>query len=121
MFEFKIQHKDKTNIAKTGPTKMSRHGAFFTKKGRFNMKNKKIKFLSNHSGGILGGISTGEDIIIRLAIKSVASITKKQKTITNLKQNTTIQTFGRHDSCLAPRIIPVAENMAAIVLVDFLL
>ena len=84
-------------------------------------KNGKIKFLSNHSGGILGGISTGQDIVLRLAIKPVASISKKQKTITKNGKNVTIQTFGRHDCCLAPRIIPVAESMAAIVLADFLL
>lgn len=83
-------------------------------------KNGKIKFLSNHSGGILGGISTGEDIVIRLAIKPVASISIKQKTITKSGKNTTIQTFGRHDCCLAPRIIPVAESMAALVLTDYL-
>ena len=81
-------------------------------------KGGKTKFLSNNSGGILGGISTGEDIIIRIAIKPVPSISKKQKTITSKNKNTTIQTFGRHDCCLAPRIIPVAESMAAIVLAD---
>ena len=84
-------------------------------------KNGKIKALSNNCGGILGGISTGEDIIIRLAIKPVPSISKKLKTVTNKGKNTTIQTLGRHDCCLAPRIIPVAESMAAIVLTDMLL
>jgi chorismate synthase len=69
----------------------------------------------------LGGISTGEDIIIRLAVKPVSSIAKTQKTIDKSGKNTKIQTFGRHDICLAPRIIPVAESMAAIVLANFLL
>lgn len=78
----------------------------------------KIKFVSNNHGGILGGISTGADIIIRLAIKPVPSIAKKQQTITKTLKNTSIEVFGRHDSCLAPRIIPVAEAMAAIVLID---
>lgn len=87
---------------------------------QIRIRNNKIKFLSNHSGGILGGISTGEDIIVRLAIKPVASISLKQKTITKSGKNTTIQIFGRHDCCLAPRIIPVAESMAAIVLANFL-
>ncbi len=68
-------------------------------------KSKEIAFLSNKAGGILGGISTGEDIIIRLAVKPVPSI----------------KLPGRHDTCLAPRIIPVAEAMAAIVLTDHLL
>ncbi|MFH1533373.1 MAG: chorismate synthase [Nitrospirota bacterium] len=84
-------------------------------------KSGKIKALSNNCGGILGGISTGENIIIRLAIKPVPSISKKLKTVTNKGKNTTIKTLGRHDCCLAPRIIPVAESMAAIVLADKLL
>jgi chorismate synthase len=85
------------------------------------IKNGKIKFLSNNSGGILGGISTGEDIVIRLAIKPTPSIEKSQQTITDKLKNTTIKTLGRHDICLAPRIIPVAESMAAITILDFLL
>lgn len=81
-------------------------------------KDGKVHFLSNNSGGILGGISTGEDIIIRLAIKPVPSVSKKLKTIDKSGKNTTIKTLGRHDCCLAPRIIPVAEAMAALVLAD---
>jgi len=81
----------------------------------------KIKFLSNNHGGILGGISTGADIVIRLAVKPVPSIAKKQKTISKNLKNTVVEVLGRHDSCLAPRIIPVAEAMAAIVLTDQLL
>lgn len=78
----------------------------------------KVKFLSNNSGGILGGISTSEDIIIRLAIKPVPSISLKLKTISRSGRNVEIATLGRHDCCLAPRIIPVAESMAALVIVD---
>jgi chorismate synthase len=81
-------------------------------------KGGKVQFLSNNSGGILGGISTGEDIIIRLGIKPVPSISKKLKTITKSGKNAEIATLGRHDCCLAPRIIPVAESMAALVLAD---
>lgn len=81
-------------------------------------KESKVKFLSNNAGGILGGISTGEDIIIRLAIKPVPSISKKLKTISRSGKNAEIATLGRHDCCLAPRIIPVAESMAALVIVD---
>ncbi len=80
----------------------------------------KIKFASNNHGGILGGISTGEDIILTLAIKPVPSISIPQKTISNKGKNTEICTLGRHDTCLAPRIIPVAEAMAAIVVADAL-
>jgi len=87
------------------------------------MKNAggKVKFLTNNCGGILGGISTGEDIVIRLAIKPVPSISKELKTITTSGKNISIKTLGRHDCCLAPRIIPVAENMAAIVITDHFL
>lgn len=85
---------------------------------QITVKGGKVKFLSNNSGGILGGISTGEDIIIRLGIKPVPSISKPLKTITKSGENTKIATLGRHDCCLAPRIIPVAESMAALVLVD---
>lgn len=81
-------------------------------------KGGKANFLSNNSGGILGGISTGQDIIIRLAIKPVPSISLKLKTISKSGKNAEIATLGRHDCCLAPRIIPVAESMAALVLVD---
>ncbi len=88
---------------------------------QMEIKNREIHFLSNNAGGILGGISTGEDIIIRLAIKPVPSIAKLQKTITKDLKNTEIQVLGRHDCCLAPRIIPVAEAMCAIVLTDMLL
>ncbi len=88
---------------------------------QMEFKNNKIKFFSNNSGGILGGISTGEDIVIRLAVKPVPSIGKNQKTITEQNKNTTIEIVGRHDICLAPRIIPVAEAMIAITLVDLLL
>ncbi|MBU1151572.1 chorismate synthase [Patescibacteria group bacterium] len=81
----------------------------------------KNKFLSNNSGGILGGISTGEDIVLRLAIKPVPSIALKQKTINTKGKNAIIQTHGRHDCCLAPRIIAVAEAMAALTIMDFYL
>ncbi len=88
---------------------------------QMKIKNGKINFLTNNCGGILGGISTGEDIILRLAIKPVPSISKPLKTVTKNNKNTTIKTLGRHDCCIAPRIIPVAESMAAITLIDQLL
>jgi len=88
---------------------------------QMTMKDKKVQFLSNNAGGILGGISTGEDIIIRLAIKPVPSISKELSTITKTGKNTKIKTLGRHDCCLAPRIIPVAESMAAVTILDSLL
>jgi chorismate synthase len=88
-----------------------------------NQKTKPLTptFLSNNAGGILGGISNGNTIIARLAIKPTPSIAKLQKTITTSGENTEIEVMGRHDTCLAPRIIPVAESMAAIVVLDHLL
>lgn len=75
-------------------------------------------FYSNHAGGILGGISTGQDIVLRLAVKPTPSIAQPQQTIDMDGQARTIQIKGRHDPCLCPRIAPVAEAMAALVLAD---
>lgn len=85
------------------------------------MENGKIKFLSNHAGGILGGISTGQDIIVRITMKPTSSIAIKQKTITTNCENTEISTNGRHDVCVGIRAVPVAEAMLALVLADFYL
>lgn len=74
--------------------------------------------VSNNAGGILGGISTGEDIIFRVAVKPTPSIFQKQKTVTTENEETSIEIKGRHDPCIVPRIIPVIESMAALVLLD---
>ncbi len=78
-------------------------------------------YLSNNAGGILGGISSGQDIIIRLAVKPTASINKIQNTIDRTGNQRTITVGGRHDPCIAIRIVPVAEAMAALVILDTLL
>ena len=75
-------------------------------------------FQSNHAGGILGGISTGQEIRFRCAVKPTASIAQKQQTVTRENHDTEIEIHGRHDPCLAPRIVPVVEAMAALVLAD---
>lgn len=75
-------------------------------------------FLSNHSGGIIGGISTGQDIIFRVAVKPTSSISIPQKTINTQGEEQIIQTVGRHDPCICPRIVPVVEAMACLVLED---
>jgi len=75
-------------------------------------------FRSNHSGGILGGISTGQDIVLRLAVKPTASIALEQTTIDLAGRTRKIRIKGRHDPCLCPRVAPVAEAMAALVLAD---
>jgi len=84
-------------------------------------KNGKPEFLSNNAGGILGGISTGQDITARIAVKPTPSISKKQKTINRNSENSEIEVIGRHDVCICPRILPVAESMLALVLVNALM
>ncbi len=76
------------------------------------------KFKTNHAGGILGGISTGEKIIIRAAVKPTPSIFQKQKTIDTKGSNTEVLISGRHDPCIVPRIIPVMESMVSLVILD---
>ncbi|MCB0219740.1 MAG: chorismate synthase [Chrysiogenetes bacterium] len=80
-----------------------------------------VKFRSNHAGGVLGGISSGQDIVCRVAIKPTASIAQDQATVTRSGEAATIKVEGRHDPCVLPRAIPVAEAMVACVLLDALL
>jgi chorismate synthase len=75
-------------------------------------------FASNRSGGILGGISNGEPIVARIAVKPTSSIRHPQQTIDVTGEPATIRVPGRHDPCLCPRIVPVAEAMVALVLCD---
>jgi chorismate synthase len=75
-------------------------------------------FRSNHNGGVLGGISTGQDLVIRVAIKPTSSIRIERETLTKDLQPTTVSTKGRHDPCVGIRAVPVAEAMAALVLAD---
>ncbi len=74
--------------------------------------------LKNDAGGTLGGISTGAPVVVRLAVKPTSSISKAQRTVTREGEAAEISTRGRHDPCIAPRIVPVAEAMAAIVVYD---
>jgi chorismate synthase len=85
------------------------------------MAGGKPTFLSNHAGGVLGGISTGQDVVVRFAVKPTSSILSARKTITREGQETDIQTKGRHDPCVGIRAVPVGEAMMAAVLADHLL
>ncbi len=76
---------------------------------------------SNHAGGILGGISTGQDIVLRFAVKPTSSILTPRRTITRAGENTEIVTRGRHDPCVGIRAVPVAEAMAACTMLDHLM
>lgn len=77
-------------------------------------------YLSNHAGGILGGISTGAPVIVRIAVKPTPSIAHPQQTVTMDLKDTTVTVAGRHDPCIVPRIGVVAESMLALVLADAL-
>ncbi|MBU6235401.1 MAG: chorismate synthase [Alphaproteobacteria bacterium] len=85
------------------------------------MENGKPKFLSNHAGGILGGISTGQDVVVRFAVKPTSSILTPKDTITKDGTETQIITKGRHDPCVGIRAVPVGEAMMACVLADHFL
>jgi chorismate synthase len=85
------------------------------------MGNDGPRFSSNHAGGILGGISTGQDVIARFAVKPTSSILTPRRTITTGGEATEIVTKGRHDPCVGIRAVPVGEAMLACVLLDHLL
>lgn len=75
-------------------------------------------FQTNHAGGILGGISSGAEIIFRVVVKPVSSISREQQTVDVKGNETPIRTIGRHDTCICPRVVPVVEAMVALVLED---
>ncbi len=81
----------------------------------------RLRYLRNHSGGIAGGISTGQDIIVRFAVKPTSSILTPRRTVTRKGENTEIVTRGRHDPCVGIRAVPVGEAMLALVLADHFL
>lgn len=86
----------------------------------FYNNNRELTKLSNHAGGILGGISDGSEIILRAAVKPTASIAKKQRTVNKDNENIEIEVQGRHDPIIVPRAVVVVESMVAITLVDYL-
>ena len=80
-----------------------------------------VRMQTNHSGGVQGGLSNGEDIVFRVAFKPVATLLREQPTIDKLGNATTLLARGRHDPCVLPRAVPVVEAMAAMVILDELL
>ena len=82
------------------------------------MEGNEPVFQSNHAGGILGGISTGQDVVARFAVKPTSSILKPRQTVTRGGEDTEITTKGRHDPCVGIRAVPVGEAMVACVLAD---
>jgi chorismate synthase len=85
------------------------------------MKGGAVSFQKNSAGGILGGISNGDEIVCRIAVKPTPSIAKEQETVTASGENRKVSVEGRHDPCICPRAVPVAEAMVALVLADHLL
>ncbi len=81
----------------------------------------RVRFLSNHAGGILGGISTGQPIVARFAVKPTSSILTPRGSVDRFGQEVEVQTKGRHDPCVGIRAVPVGEAMLALVLADHLL
>ena len=81
----------------------------------------RIRTKTNHSGGIQGGISNGEDIYFNVAFKPVATIMQDQPSVDKQGNETTVSGKGRHDPCVVPRAVPIVEAMAALVLVDCVL
>jgi chorismate synthase len=88
--------------------KGSEHGDELTPEG----------FLGNNAGGILGGISTGQDVVVRMAVKPTSSIRLPRRTINLAGEPAIIETHGRHDPCVGIRATPIAEAMLALVLID---
>jgi chorismate synthase len=84
----------------------------------FYFENGRVRTETNNAGGILGGISTGEAIIVRSAVRPPASISKQQRTVSIEGNPQTVQVTGRHDPCIVPRIVPVVEAMVAITILD---
>jgi chorismate synthase len=86
------------------------------------MRNGEIRTVTNNAGGILGGLSSGMPIVVRVAVKPTPSISKEQRTVDLMQmKETTVQVKGRHDSCIVPKAVPVVEASVALVLVDQLL
>lgn len=88
----------------------------------YGMCDDEIELLSNNAGGVLGGLSSGMPLVVRVAVKPTSSISKKQKTVDlSTMEETTIKVQGRHDPCIVPKAVPVVEASVATVLVDQLI
>lgn len=93
----------------------SQHNDSFVKEGET------VHTLTNHSGGIQGGISNGEDIYFRVAFKPVATIMQDQESLNEAGETVVVSGKGRHDPCVVPRAVPIVEAMAALVIADYIL
>lgn len=89
-----------------------------THNDRFILKDNQVRTLTNNAGGILGGISNGEDIYFRVAFKPVSTINKAQTTVNLDNQEIEVRAEGRHDPCVLPRAVPIVDAMSALVIMD---
>ena len=87
----------------------------------FVFDGERIRTKTNHSGGVQGGITNGEDIVFRVAFKPIPSVILPQQTVDIHGNPVTLEIQGRHDTCVVPRVIPIVEAMAAMVTLDFVL
>ena len=87
----------------------------------FVFDGERIRTKTNHSGGVQGGITNGEDIVFRVAFKPIPSVMLPQQTVDIQGNAVTLEIQGRHDTCVVPRVIPIVEAMAAMVTLDFVL
>jgi chorismate synthase len=87
----------------------------------FVQKGARLGTVTNNAGGVLGGISSGEPILFRVAFKPVATIGQPQQTVDFDGKPVTLEAKGRHDPCVVPRAVPIVESMAALVLLDLAL
>jgi chorismate synthase len=85
---------------------------------QIRMRHGKPEFLSNNAGGILGGISTGQDVVVRFAVKPTSSILTPRQSITKSGEDADVFTKGRHDPCVGIRAVPIGEAMMACVIAD---
>jgi chorismate synthase len=95
--------------------------AFYAGTSKSDKSTPTIHTRSNHSGGIQGGISNGEDIYFKVAFKPVATLMQKQQTLNSQAESVEMTGKGRHDPCVLPRAVPIVEAMCALVLADQLL
>ena len=84
----------------------------------FRMRGGKVRTVTNHSGGVQGGISNGETIYFRVAFKPTATILQSQDTVSRTGKNVKLKARGRHDPCVLPRAVPMIEAMTALVMLD---
>ena len=87
----------------------------------FYIEDGKVRTRTNRSGGVQGGISNGEDIVMKIAFKPTATIARKQKTVNRDNEEIDLLARGRHDPCVVPRAVPMAEAMIALVLADHMM